>query len=639
MSSFGYPRGVAAAVLGGALFAALAPCAVGSDEAMGKKTAADLELPLPDGVVARLGSTRFRAPGSIDHIALSAGEKWLVGSSAGMVYRYDARTGQPQGVSPSLGGNVNRIVMLEGDRIFAGVFDHGYVILNDKLEIVARGLGEKGPSLVVPIHGGGHAVVDELSKNLQILDGSGKEIAAHSVDGVATYTDVASSADGKFVFAIANEREQRHLFHLRIFVLSTLSGEVVAAGRLPEIGGLEVAVAPDGAHALVGGARGSVHLFDVASQSFTAAATVHEGRTTAVAWSSDGTLCASSSNGGNIVFYDGATLETQGAIPAHRGSIESLLFAADGARVYSCGQDGHVRVFDPRTGVDLLPSGGHEGPVFALAWLRDGSGILTGSQDGRVILWGRDGEPIRSFFGNAGAVDAIATNRNGDLAAFSGRDGSTLIVDLLGGETRFKLQVASEAARDVAFSPSGDRLLVGSADGKARVWDVETGLLIHTLDSGAGMVNSVAWSPDGRRLALGTSVIRLFEPEDGFLISELDGPRAPVLAMAYTPMGDILVTASADRLVRTWNTDTNTEMSAIGGFTGRPDSLSITPEGRYVAACSHGDQGASLIDVEGESLSKKFSVPGLEVMSVSFSPDGQLLATGLVDGTTLFWKN
>jgi WD40 repeat protein len=53
----------------------------------------------------------------------------------------------------------------------------------------------------------------------------------------------------------------------------------------------------------------------------------------------------------------------------------------------------------------------------------------------------------------------------------------------------------------VAFHPNGKQLASGSCDNTAKVWDLETGQEVETLRGHIGYVMALAYSPDGSLLA------------------------------------------------------------------------------------------------------------------------------------------
>jgi hypothetical protein len=102
----------------------------------------------------------------------------------------------------------------------------------------------------------------------------------------------------------------------------------------------------------------------------------------------------------------------------------------------------------------------------------------------------------------------------------------------------------------------------------------------------------------------------------------------PVVAIAVSPDGHRLVTASDDNLVRVW--DTGTRRQVGNPLTAEPlhrvTALAISPDSALVAAA--GDGGTALWSLAGgEFVGMLTSATGVH-SAVAFSPDGSTIATG-----------
>jgi WD40 repeat protein len=99
-------------------------------------------------------------------------------------------------------------------------------------------------------------------------------------------------------------------------------------------------------------------------------------------------------------------------------------------------------------------------------------------------------------------------------------------------------------------------------------------------------VNAVVFSPDKLFVASAgdDQVVRIFDLATGREVNDLVGHTRPVLALAYSPDGKTIVTASEDGLVKLWASDSCSQIDQVDLTSSGdwPTSVAFAPDGKTI---------------------------------------------------------
>jgi WD40 repeat protein len=283
-----------------------------------------------------------------------------------------------------------------------------------------------------------------------------------------------------------------------------------------------------------------------------------------------GGLIAATATDGRIELTDTAGSVRRTMI--HPGGASPLAASPDGTLLASGGYDRNVRIWRVADGRQVAALAGHGGTVWTLAWSPDGRWLASAGEDRLIRIWRvSDLLLVHVLAGHERNIWSVRFSPDSRLLASGSFDRSIRLWDVKNGRQIRRLTGHRQAVVSVAFSPDGRLLASGGDDATVRLWRVADGAPVRVLTRGSDHVYAVAFSPDGRWLASGGRArgafwtfwhqltgqgakgpaVRLWRVGDGALQATLEASD-DVMALAFSPDGGTLATASADGSNALW---------------------------------------------------------------------------------------
>ncbi|MBD2210936.1 serine/threonine protein kinase [Nostoc linckia FACHB-104] len=199
----------------------------------------------------------------------------------------------------------------------------------------------------------------------------------------------------------------------------------------------------------------------------------------------------------------------------------------------------------------------------------------------------------------------------------------------------------------VSFNPDGTQLASGD-DKIIKFWDVNNQKALATLSGHSQAVKSVAYSPDGKLLATASDdqTIKLWDVNQLQEIYTLIGHSHAVKSVAFSPDGQILASGSWDKTVKLWDVNTGKEIFTLSKHQLQVNSVAFSPQGQLLASTSFDrticlwqlSEAREFKNRPDYTLLGTLSGHAWAVLTVAFSPDGKILATGSDDNTIKLWE-
>ncbi|WP_449418042.1 toll/interleukin-1 receptor domain-containing protein [Phormidium nigroviride] len=294
---------------------------------------------------------------------------------------------------------------------------------------------------------------------------------------------------------------------------------------------------------------------------------------------------------------------------------------------------------------------GHTAEVNSLSFSPDGNLIASASHDRSIKIWKRDGTLVATL-PHAQAVRSVNFSHDGQLIASASFDKTVKLWKIDG--TLVATLEHKEPVRGVAFSP-GDKIIVsGTTNGYLLIWSLK-GELLKTIAAHNRDINSVTFSPDGQLIATASSdkTVKLWTFE-GELIQTLSGHRDRVWEVNFSPDSQTIATAAADNNIKLWKNENPIQIRqeeikesyligdasstvphylaymTLQAHTNWVRSVSFSPDGQTIASSSY-DKTIKLWNISGV-LIRTFQGSNGGIKSIRFSPDGSTIASSSTDG-------
>jgi WD40 repeat protein len=241
--------------------------------------------------------------------------------------------------------------------------------------------------------------------------------------------------------------------------------------------------------------------------------------------------------------------------------------------------------------------------------------------------------------GHTSLIAAVIFSADGNQLISTGHDKVIRVWDWQSGRTvrsiRGQVSPGDEGRIfTMALSADGGRLAVagqltapGGGRQQIRIYNFTTGELVRVLTGHTRNITALAISPDGTRLVSASqdrSAI-LWDLERGGQVSRFEGHKEEVTAVSFTADGARVITASLDRTLRLWSVPDGRQIIEMTGHADKVSAVAVSPSSNIVASGSYDGEIRLWDQRTGRPLRTLGNQRGAQVGILRFSPDGRWL--------------
>jgi RNA polymerase sigma factor (sigma-70 family) len=346
-------------------------------------------------------------------------------------------------------------------------------------------------------------------------------------------------------------------------------------------------------------------------------------------------------------------------LPRFGNAIQTLDVSADGKSLVT-GGIAVLRTWDVETGKEKLPIDAHRSGISDIVLLPNCHAMTAGGE-GELRTWDlMTGKPLKRIeaLPSATYISNLARSLDGRLAVtnYSEENPEVHLLDASGNKLR-TFKGKDKAIMGLAFSPDGALLAAADHGGSVFLWGVESGRELRTLKTAGQRAGMLAFTPDGKRLlsAAGNDPFCIWDVASGERTHTWD-PHAVglvrkgglgedlVMGLAYSDdrkylaMGIqgrsrlLICDVDTGKLVK----ELNVHQSGVPFNVGTPLSPAFSPDGKRIAWGTW--EGPIYVhDWQTGAEVAQFTGHRGRVLHLVFTPDGRHLVSCSEDSTALVW--
>ena len=446
------------------------------------------------------------------------------------------------------------------------------------------------------------------------------EFAAHA----EAISSIAFSADGREITTASDD----HLIRVWDVATKTMTREWRGhTDRVPAM-----AWHPTGKFLISVGWDTTARVWEPTRDEATMLLNAHSDQVNTLAFSPKGELLACSDSDFVIhLWEDPRHGKAHFALRGHTDEVRSLAFNSSGTRLASAGADRVIHIWDTTTGKLVAgpnPSARHgvvlsgqtlfstaggklhawnsetalrewpatiDADANELAVSPDKKWLVTSGEGHEATLWDiAERKPVATLPHTKGPIGSPTFSANSELIATASRSDGLMWLWKVGQPEA--ILVIPEAAdnstlESIAFHPNNKYVAIGGldwlatsgTDGALCVWDIEARDKYLTIEAG---VTALAFDFTGQYLAAGiysqtgvTVGVWNFEKQEKLF--DLPGHHDRINAVAFSPDGSWLVSASDDCTIRVWNVLTG-RLTVARQFDAAIQTLAFDADGRHL---------------------------------------------------------
>ena len=354
---------------------------------------------------------------------------------------------------------------------------------------------------------------------------------------------------------------------------------------------------------------------------------------------------------GKIRLEDASNGEHLKTLQGHKDHVNQLAFSPDGTLLVANTSNVPLRLWDVSTGKSLKTL--TQKPRFwgILTFSKDGKTLACQTRDGEIELWDVASKTLRTTFGAKldSKIHQLAFSSDSKRVVGANRNGEIRVWDVNTGDELFSFTTGhTQELGALAFSPGSSTLAIGHDD-TIQLWDTHnfTHQPIHIHPN--TWLMDLVFSPDNKTLTCAERFIFRYEKRDAFVKETVIGKLSLWDTRTGNKVSDLPVEWHKGNLPIPRGKWKTTSSSSGMGNGVHSENVVFSPDGfRLVTALNSNsatkDSRFTIFVWEIWEDPNRLSHLTLKghtdtINALTFTPNGEMLASGSDDGTIRLWDS
>ena len=357
--------------------------------------------------------------------------------------------------------------------------------------------------------------------------------------------------------------------------------------------------------------------------------------------------------------------------------VLDVRFSPNGKLIASASADDTVRVWDIGLKRQIYHNQGYGGGAIEVSFSPDGKTLATASADKtiklsylkgilpkftgnslsfspdrkniaianykKIILRRSDGSLIREFKPQDAEIVKIKFSPTGKYLITIDKDNQIKVWNLQGKllqkwsghDLNKDNPMDSDAIQDIDISPDGKIIsTISRVDKQVKLWNLQ-GKLIISWQLKDDFVTSIKFSPDGENLVVAEDINLTLWNLKGNLLRTITGHKDSISAFDFSSDGKIIATASNDKTVKLWQSDTGKLLQTLA-HQDNVYAVTFSADNQFLMTGSI-DEKLNLWSLSGKLINSIEAHQG-SIKEIEFSRDNNIFASVDMKDNVILWN-